>query len=340
VVLDRMPLTPNGKFDRRALPAPEDTAFGQRAYDVPRGEVESALAQIWSELLGVERVGRNDNFFELGGHSLLAAQISSRLRQRLHREVQVSSLFAHPVLCDFASVVEHSPASTLPALVPGPRPEVLPLSFAQRGLWFIARMGEDARAAYHLAVGFRMQGALNEGALHAALDRIVQRHEALRTHFEVVDGEPVQRIAETGTFALLLQDLTAGDEADHATAIEHWRRVEASAPFDLATGPLIRGRLLRLSEKDHVLLLTAHHIISDAWSLGVLASELAELYRAYAVQGLAPEIDPLPALPVQYADYAAWQSQWLRGPVLQQQVQHWVQQLSDAPPLMALPTIL
>jgi amino acid adenylation domain-containing protein len=336
VVLDRMPLTPNGKFDRKALPPPEDTAFGERVYEAPRGDVEGVLAQIWSELLRVERIGRQDHFFELGGHSLLAVQMSSRLRQRRNLEIAVSSLFAHPVLCDFAALVEQAPASSLPPLVPGNRPAVLPLSFAQQRLWFIARMGKEASAAYHLSVGFRMQGPLNEAALQAALDRILQRHEALRTRFDLIDGQPAQCIVQTGAFALLRHDLSG--HGSGPAEVEHWCRVEASTPFDLVSGPLIRGRLLCLGEQEHVLLLTTHHIVFDGWSLGVLTNELGALYRAYAVQGVAARIDPLPAPPIQYPDYAVWQRHWFTGEMQERQLAFWREELAGIPALVSLPT--
>ncbi|WKB55581.1 non-ribosomal peptide synthetase [Eleftheria terrae] len=337
VALPTLPMTPNGKLDRQALPAPQRRAFAQRAYVAPQDGHEAALADVWQELLRVERIGRDDHFFELGGHSLLAVQMSSRLRQRLEREVAVSSLFAHPVLRDFAAVVEQAPASQLPVIVPGRRPEQLPLSFAQQRLWFIARMGDAARAAYHLSVGMQLRGALDEAALQAALDRIVQRHEALRTHFDLVDGQPVQRIVEASGLALVRHDVAAEGRSG-VEAVAHWQRIEAEAPFDLAQGPLIRGRLLRLGAREHVLLLTMHHIVSDGWSQGVLTSELAQLYRAYALEGVDREVDPLPALPVQYADYAVWQREWLAGEVQQRQLAFWRDQLASAPALVTLPT--
>jgi amino acid adenylation domain-containing protein len=338
VVLPALPKTPNGKLDAQALPAPTDTALVQRNYQAPEGAVETALAQIWSELLRVERVGRYDHFFELGGHSLLATQMNSRLRQRLGLTVAVTSLFAHPVLHALAAALaDHPQSDTLPALMPCHRPEVLPLSFAQQRLWFIARMGAQASAAYNLSVALRLRGPLDEPALHAALDRIVQRHEALRTYFEVANDQPVQRIAPTSGFALVRHDL-AEDHRPHADAVDAWRQVEASTRFDLEHGPLIRGRLLSIDVRDHVLLLAMHHIVSDGWSLDVLARELGALYRAYAETGVAVAIDPLQPLPVQYADYAVWQRAWLTGDVQQRQLAFWRTQLANAPTLVSLPT--
>jgi hypothetical protein len=208
-----------------------------------------------------------------------------------------------------------------------------PVSFAQQRLWFIAHGWPTALS---LLFALRLRGSLDEPALQAALDRIVQRHEALRTHFEVADGQPVQRVAETGTFTLLRHDLSGHE--DGSAAVEHWRGVEASAPFDVAKGPLIRGRLLHLGEQDHVLLLTAHHIVFDGWSLGVLTRELGELYRAYGVLGVSPGIDPLPALPVQYPDYAVWQRNWLTDEVRERELAFWRAQLAKAPALVSLPT--
>ncbi|MGO4778142.1 phosphopantetheine-binding protein, partial [Lysobacter sp. 2RAB21] len=194
VLLEQLPLTPNGKLDRHALPAPDGDAYAQRSYEAPQGEVETALAQIWAELLRVERVGRQDQFFELGGHSLMALQMTARLRQRLGLDVALPELFAHPVLRDFARVAGQRQGEALPAIVAAERTQALPLSFAQQRLWFITQMDQAASAAYHIAGGMRLHGPLDVQALQAALDRIAQRHEALRTRFEVVDGQPVQKI--------------------------------------------------------------------------------------------------------------------------------------------------
>jgi len=333
VVLDTLPLTPNGKLDRDALPAPDDQAFARNAYVAPEGELEQTLADVWSDLLRVGRVGRDDHFFELGGHSLLAVQMTSRLRRRLGLEVAMTGIFDRPVLRDFAVVVGQAAPDTRPRLVATQRPERLPLSFAQQRLWFIAHTGSTAQAAYHLSVELRLHGLLDEAALRTALDRIVQRHEALRTHFHSVDGRPVQHVAELERFSLVRQDLDGAGP----TATGHWRQREAAMPFDFEHGPLIRGRLLRFGEREHVLLLTMHHIVSDGWSMGVFAGELGALYRAYASQGVPHGVDPLPALPVQYADYALWQQNDLTGALQQRQLAFWRAQLETAPALVDLP---
>jgi amino acid adenylation domain-containing protein len=331
VRLERLPLNPNGKLDRKALPAPD--AFDTRAYEAPVGEVEEVLAGIWSELLKVERVGRRDDFFKLGGHSLLAVRVVSRVRQALGVEAAIGDLFVRPVLADFARGLETAARAELPPIEPVERGTDLPLSFAQQRLWFIDQM-EGAGAAYHLVVRERLRGELDHAALRRALDRIVARHEALRTTFAEVDGEAVQRIApaEASPFHLVEHDLRG-----HPGAGAELRRLvaeEAGAPFDLARGPLIRGRLVRMADDDHVLLITMHHIVSDGWSMEVLTQEVSALYAAFR----AGEPDPLPPLPVQYADYAAWQRKWVGGDVLRRQVEYWKETLGGAPELLELPT--
>ncbi|HEU0300322.1 MAG TPA: amino acid adenylation domain-containing protein, partial [Longimicrobium sp.] len=307
VALDALPLTPNGKVDRRALPAPAGDAYARHGHEAPAGGVEEALAEIWSELLGVEGVGRWDHFFELGGHSLLAVQVVSRVRQVLGVEVELGEVFARPVLAEFARGLEAAAHAELPPIERADRAAPLPLSFAQQRLWFLEEMG-GLGATYHVPRRLRLAGTLDPGALRRALDRIVARHEALRTTFVRVDGEPVQRIAaEEGGFALAEHDLRGEPDADRA--LHDLVAEEAGAPFDLERGPLIRGRLIRLAADDHVLLLTMHHIVSDGWSTGVLVRELSVLYAAFR----AGEPDPLPPLPVQYADYAAWQRRWIGG---------------------------
>ena len=333
VQLDTLPLTPNGKLDRRALPAPQDGAFGACADEPPQGELEATLAALWSELLGLERIGRHDGFFELGGHSLHALQLASRIRARLGCDVPLADLFEQPTLAGYARRVAAAGASTLPAIVPASRDEPLPLSFAQQRLWFLAQLDGRPTASYSMPGGLRLVGALDSAALHAALDRLVARHEALRTCFVSVDGAPVQRIAppEVG-FALDQVDLSEDPRAE--SEVQRLAAEEAAAPFDLERGPLIRGRLVRLAAHEHVLLLTMHHIVSDGWSIAVLLQELCALYAAF-VQGHA---DPLPPLAIQYADYAVWQRRWIAGEALERQLDFWRTHLSGAPARLELPT--
>ncbi|WP_419178841.1 amino acid adenylation domain-containing protein [Pseudomonas brassicacearum] len=333
VRLDALPLTPNGKLDRKALRAPDLDAVITRGYEAPQGKLETTLAQIWQDLLGLPQVGRHDHFFELGGHSLLAIQLISQVRLRLGVELSLAELFAHPQLMGLAQAVARAGRSTLPEIVRVARDEDLPLSFAQQRLWFLAQM-EGASAAYHMPAGLRLRGVLDRLALQRALDRIVARHEALRTSFVQEQGEEARQCiapADAG-FALLLHDLSG--QADAEGQLQVLVAQEATQTFDLEHGPLIRGRLIRLGSEDHVLLVTMHHIVSDGWSIGVLIKELAALYEAFR-HDLE---DPLPALAVQYSDYAVWQRRWLSGDVLHTQSNYWQQTLADAPALLMLPT--
>ncbi|MBB4636050.1 non-ribosomal peptide synthetase [Longimicrobium terrae] len=332
VRLEEFPLTPNGKVDRKALPAPEGEAYAARAYEPPAGDVEEILAGIWAEVLGVERVGRRDQFFNLGGHSLLAVQVISRVRQALGVKVALGELFTRPVLAEFARGLETSARAELPPIERADREGRLPLSFAQQRLWFLEQLG-DLGSTYHMHARLRLRGELDRAAMVGALDGLVARHEALRTTFAEVDGLPEQRIAPADSgFHLLEQDLAG--RADAEAELGRLLGEEAGTRFDLEQGPLIRGRLIRVAPDDHVLVLTMHHIVSDGWSMGVLTGELSALYAAN-VQGRDAA---LPALPVQYADYAAWQRRWVEGDVLGAQADYWVQTLGGAPELLELPT--
>ncbi|MCT8278696.1 non-ribosomal peptide synthase/polyketide synthase [Xanthomonas translucens] len=333
VRLDAFPLTMNGKLDRRALPLPDTDAFDVKAYAVPEGELETMLAALWSDLLGVERIGRHDSFFALGGHSLLGTRLISRIRHTLGLELPLAALFMQPRLAEMAHALTSAAASQLPAIVPLPREDNLPLSFAQQRLWFLAQLDAQADLAYAMPGGVELHGELDLPALQRALDRIVARHQALRTTFVASGDSAIQRIAppEVG-FALDCIDLRHAHDPD--ADAQRLAKQEAHAPFDLEQGPLIRGRLLRLDEHRHRLLVTMHHIVTDGWSIGLLLRELGALYAAF-VQG---QPDPLPPLPIQYADYTLWQRRWLDGPVLQRQLDFWRDHLEGAPALLALPT--
>jgi amino acid adenylation domain-containing protein len=335
VRLDTFPLTPNGKLDRRALPAPDASALVTRHYEAPQGPLESALAAIWQDVLKVAQVGRHDQFFELGGHSLLAVQLASRLRTDLSIELPLRALFAHPTLADLASQIGYAAPATLSAILPADRTQALPLSFAQQRLWFLDQLDHAASAAYHMPAGLRLRGQLDIEALQRALDHIVARHESLRTSFASVEGQPVQVFAPSDCgFSLTLHDLRDLHGQEQRAAVERVSADEAAALFNLATGPLIRGRLLKLADDEHVLLLTQHHIISDGWSTSILVRELSALYAAFS-QGAQ---DPLPPLVLQFADYATWQRSWLQGERLQQQGTFWQRHLSGAPALLEMPT--
>ncbi|WP_428510423.1 amino acid adenylation domain-containing protein [Roseateles sp.] len=332
VLLPDLPMNGNGKLDLRALPPPD---FSHRAepdlYVAPRTTAEAALAALWADVLQVGRVGVHDNFFALGGHSLLAARVVARARASLGLTIALRSLFETPTVASLLSA-ERESAGTATSLPPlrrrssgefGVRP-----SFGQQRLWFLDQY-EPGTALYNIPKAWWLEGLLDERALGLALDAIVARHEVLRTTFEAEGGAPVQVIAPGLSVAPRVEPIEDGDEA----ALRRKLDEEAARPFDLARGPLLRARLYRLAPEVHVLQLTVHHIVSDGWSGGVLMRELGALYRA-ALDGSDAG---LPDLPVQYADFAEWQRDWLRGAALQEQLAYWRDALAGAPPLLALP---
>ncbi|WP_338803023.1 non-ribosomal peptide synthase/polyketide synthase [Xenorhabdus griffiniae] len=335
ITLDAFPLTPNGKLDRQALPAPDLSAVVTRRYEAPVGETEIILAEIWQDLLGLEHVGRYDHFFELGGHSLLAIQLAARIRQQLARELPLQQLFDQPLLRDLAHSLADASTTTQATIPVADRHQPLPLSFAQQRLWFLAQLDPAASLAYHIPMALRLTGQLHRPALIRALDLLVARHESLRTRFVLVSGQPCQQIdpADRG-FALSYQDLRALTPDAHSNRIAELTDLEAQTPFDFSQGSLIRGHLLQLADEEHILLLTQHHIISDGWSIGVLLREFSALYRA----ALDSQDDPLPPLPIQYADYAVWQREWLQESAIAKQRDFWCSQLEGAPALLTLPT--
>ena len=328
-------------MDRRALPAPEEVSSeGEENFVAPRTPVEEVLASIWSDVLRATRIGVNDNFFELGGHSLLAIQVVSRIREAFSIEIPVRAIFESPTVAMLAVDIEQLmyQGGSLQAapLVRTSRDVELPLSFAQQRLWFIDRLTPES-PLYNMPLAVRMDGALNIDALERTLREIVRRHEVLRTSFVTVEGKPVQVIrpeAHADKFCLPLVDLSSLPEALREAEAKRLTQDEAARPFDLAAGSLLRTTVLRLDDQQHIALLTFHHIVSDGWSMGVLVKEVAALYNAYS-QG---QESPLAELPVQYADYAVWQREWLQGEVLDQQIGYWKQQLEGAPELLELPT--
>jgi amino acid adenylation domain-containing protein len=337
VPLDVLPLMPNGKINRRALPASGRTRPElEKGFVAPRNAAEDLVAEIWAEVLGVERVGIHDNFFELGGHSLLATQAVSRMREAFTVEVPLRRLFELPTVAGLAESIEAARRAgqnlQAPPIVPIPRDGVLPLSFAQQRLWFIDLL-EPGNSAYNFPVALRLKGPLNVMALEQSVNEIVKRHEALRTTFATVDGRPAQVITRTLTVRLPIVNLQELPECEREAEVRRLAIEEAQRPFNLAQGPLLRVTLLRLAEEEHVGLLTMHHIVSDGWSTGILIREMAVLYEAFS-DGRS---SPLPELPIQYADFAHWQRRWLQGEVLETQLTYWKRQLLGASPL-ELPT--
>jgi amino acid adenylation domain-containing protein len=347
VLLPELPLTEHGKIDRRALAqlaaAPEavDPAVGR----APRGPLEELLAGIWEDLLGVARVGRADSFFDLGGHSLLATRAVARVREALGVEIPLRRLFEAPTLSGFAALVEEArsrgerPAE--PPLRPVARSGDLPLSFAQERLWFLDQL-QPGSSAYNIPAALRLCGRLDVPALAAALAGLSERHEALRTRFAARDGRPLQVVSPPGPIALPVVDLHGLGSTAREGALRTLARREARAPFDLEAGPVLRTTLLRLAleeeaaEEEHALLVTLHHIAGDGWSVGVFVRELGALYGA-GIAGRSRRPSPLPALPIQYADFALWQREQLTGAVLERQLAWWRERLSGMPALLDLP---
>jgi hypothetical protein len=337
VILDALPLTPNGKIDRQVLPDPgraQLVAGGD--FVPPRGPIEEVLAEIWTELLGAEPVGAHDNFFERGGHSLLAVQLLARVRHTFEVDASLKDFLEGPTVSRLARIVEQAladgTAPQAPPLVRVERDAPLPASFAQQRLWFLDQL-EPGRGSYHIRADVKLVGRLDISALERALDEVVRRHEVLRTTLVSDGGVPHQVIAARLELPLAAEDLSCLPEDERAPHVLNRIREEAERPFDLARGPLVRAGLLRLSEQEHVAMLTMHHAISDGWSIGVLIREVSAFYESFRLG----EPSPLPEPTIQYADYAVWQRNWLQGAVLEAQLDYWTDQLADVP-VLELPT--
>ncbi|RKH75115.1 amino acid adenylation domain-containing protein, partial [Corallococcus sp. AB032C] len=337
VVMEALPLTPNGKVDRKALPVPDASVQERGRYMPPSTPTEELLASLWTELLRVDRIGREDDFFEVGGHSLLGTQLVSRIRTTFGIELPLRALFEAPTLTRLALRVEEALRATEGSALPPPRAvdrgDEAPLSFAQQRLWFLEQL-QPGTATYNIPSALHLDGPLDLAALERAFRELLQRHESLRTTLHAHAGEPVQRFHATAEFTLDVQDLEhLAPDAREAEA-RRLAGAEGLRPFDLARSPLLRASLLRLAEHRHMLLVTMHHIVSDGWSMSILVRELDALYRAFR-QGLG---SPLAALPLQYADYALWQRDWLQGDALERQRAWWRQHLAGAPRALELST--
>ncbi|HYU33835.1 MAG TPA: amino acid adenylation domain-containing protein [Thermoanaerobaculia bacterium] len=338
VFLDALPLTPNGKVDRKALPRPDRTLVSEEGFVAPRDGIELRLARIWEELLDVRPIGVRDNFFVLGGHSLLATRVATRIRAAFDLELPLRTLFEAPTIAELARAVGKArpEGAVEPPILPVPRNVAggeLPLSFAQQRLWFLDQL-EPGSPAYNIAFAVRLTGEVAPALLARIFAEVARRHEALRTTFASRDGRPVQVISPISRPDLPVVDLSHLPEAEREAQALSLAVEEARRPFDLQRGPVLRLALVRLTESDWLLLMTLHHIVSDGWSMGVLLREIAALYPAFS-QG---QPSPLPELPVQYADYACWQREWLQGDVLEGQLAFWRHRLAGAQAVLELPT--
>ena len=332
VFLETLPLTSNGKIDRKSMPAPaHDRSLLENKFIAPRTPHEKEIARIWGEVMSLENPGIHDNFFELGGHSLLATRVISRINFTFGIQLPLRELFESPTIAGLAqsllvneslAIRETSPQkSTLKSLADR---SSLPLSFAQQRLWFLDQF-EHGSANYNIPCAYRIRGSLNIDALRHALNEVIRRHESLRTTFAMQGDEPVQVIAPDLELAIPL--LGANDDA----TLHNLIIAEAKRTFDLQQGPLLNAQIIRLAPEDHALFFNLHHIISDGWSMGVFLRELNQLYAAF-IKG---EPSPLTEPGLQYADYAVWQRQ--QGEELAKQLDYWKQKLA-APPVLELPT--
>jgi amino acid adenylation domain-containing protein len=330
VRLEALPLTPNGKVDRKALLDVGAEWVGSAGeYLAPRNAEEELLAGVFAEVLGRTQIGVLDNFFETGGHSLLATQVISRVRELFRVELPLRSLFETPTVAGLASRIDNARRqrsnSKTEKIEPFSRHGNLPLSFAQERLWFWEQL-QPLTPTYNLASAFRLRGELDAAALEQSFNEIVRRHEVLRTSYTYGEGVPGQTIAPSVSLKLNVFDLSDLPEAAREAEARRVVGEEGLRPFDLTQPPLLRVGLLRLSAREHVAFLSMHHIISDGWSIGVLVNEVAELYDSFR----ARRPPTLPELPIQYADFAAWQRGWLRGEMLETQLAYWKEQLRGA----------
>ena len=338
VLMQELPLTVNKKVDRSSLPPPDQTrpALTQE-YVAPRNQTEKLLADIWAAVLCIDRVGIHDSFFELGGHSLLATKVISRVRDTFHADLPLSEIFEHPTLDQLAAVIDDADKSATglptPSIPRASRDEYLPLSFPQERVWFIQQLFPET-LAYNFQSTLRFRGALDCKVLERSLDEIVRRHEIFRTTFPAIDGRPRQEIHKPWRVRLDVVDLMSLPEPERSQALENHISRELQQHFDLTKLPLIRWTLLRIAEQEHVLLHVEHHLVHDGWSFNIFLAELLNLYRAFA-EG---KPSPLPELPVQFADFAVWQRQWMQGDVARAQLNYWRETLAGSPEVLEIQT--
>ncbi len=338
VTLDTLPLTPTGKVNRLALPAPAQMRPElEAAFLAPRNATEEVVAGIWASLLGMDQVGVQDHFFDLGGHSLLAVQVVSRLRDALHVDVSLQTFFDAPTVAALSRYVEATQlageGSAIEPIVPMPRDRDAPVSMTQEYLWNMEQM-IPGTGMLNIPLTLRLTGTLDVAALEQSVNHLIERHDILRTAIVSVDGVPVQRVAPALHLPLEVTDLRQWPDPERSAQADRLARVQVLSPIDLTQAPLLRVALLRLGDEAHLLIATLHHIIMDGWSRGVLANELAIVYDSLSTGG----VSPLPVLPIQYGDYAYWQRQWCHSRARDEQLAYWKAQLNAPLPVLALPT--
>jgi amino acid adenylation domain-containing protein len=337
VMLEALPLTPNGKVNRRALSPPDGAKPAlDQSFTEPRTEIEVFVAKVWRGVLRIERLGMHDNFFELGGHSLLGTQVIARLRDAFCRPIPLRALFEAPTVAQFAlkigKIIQGRRSRELPPLVPLSRNGYLPASLAQEQFWVVDELLPGTELL-NMPYAYRIIGSLDATVLQKSLQEVVNRHEALRTVFREVDGRLVQVVDKKPRIKLRVTDLSHLPASKREKQATRLSRRDASAPFDLEKGPLLRTKLIRLTENEHILLVTMHHIIGDQWSIGVFRGDLAALYDAFA----CGRPSPLPELQIQFADFVWWQQELLRLGLVKNHFAYWKKQLAGPLRMLEFP---
>ena len=333
IKLDKLPLTSNGKINRKALPAVEDATERDVVYEAPVTVMEKEVAQMWQDLLGVEKIGLNDNFLELGAHSLNIGAFINRVHREYNVLPGIEEVFSHPTIKEIITLINEKEANIYKSIVPVPLQENYEISHGQRRLWILDKLVEDD-VSYNIGAALILEGELDREAFEKSLHTLIERHESLRTVFIAVEGELRQQIRDTDQsgFTLLYHDLRGHEDME--SQVVKLIEQESGMAFNLGTGPLLRAQLIQRGDKEYIFLFTMHHIISDGWSMMVLVKEVLSLYGSYS-RGLP---NPLPALPIQYKDYAGWQNSQLVGEKLKEHQQYWLDQFKEELPVLELPT--
>ncbi|MEO6230169.1 MAG: non-ribosomal peptide synthase/polyketide synthase [Ferruginibacter sp.] len=326
VVMESLPLTANGKIDKKALPEPEDIGLSAYEYVAPRNEIENKLAEIWQQLLNKERVGIHDNFFELGGHSLMVMRLVTAIRKSFLVELPIRELFVHPTIALLGQYVDdNNNLQLIPLFEKVTRPAKIPLSFSQERLWFIDQL--EGSVQYNAPMVLEFKGNLNIEALNSSLQEIVKRHEVLRTVFREDDGRVYQSIKDGSDWNLTISD---GSTFNHNNdELEKYTATLIRNPFNLSKDYMLRATLINLHQQEYLLVVALHHIAADAWSLSILVKELAELYSSFTQNRTAQ----LPVLDLQYADFSIWQRNYLQGKILDDKLAYWKEKLNNVAPL-------
>jgi amino acid adenylation domain-containing protein len=332
VSLDRMPLTTAGKVDRKALPKPDEHAIMTASeYAAPANEIEEKLVYIWHEILGIERIGREGDFFDLGGDSILVNRCITAIRESLGVEISLRKFFEKPYIKALAEEIAKQERRVF-SIPKAPQHGDIPLSFPQERLWFLQKLDPDS-ASYFVPRVLRIEGQLKIDLFERTFTEIIRRHEILRTVFVTKEGKPVQQVREPYEFKIPVIDLSGLEEPQQSVRVENWLKEEGRRPFDFEKGPMLRVTLLKLKETEHLFMLTEHHLIHDGWTQGVLLKEFITIFSAYFQGG----DHHLPELPIQYADFAVWQREYMQGDRLERHLAYWKEKLSGLGPVLELP---